>query len=52
MFAIYDIDGRRFRDTLENLRKISKIQTENGMIFQTDVSQDETLPPSKNVYSG
>lgn len=52
MFAIYDIDGRRFRDTLENLRKISKIQTENGMILQTDVSQDETLPTSKDIYSG
>ena len=51
MFAIYDIDGRRFRDTLENLRKVNKIQTENGTIFQTDVSQDETLPTSKNNYS-
>lgn len=44
MFAIYNIEGRRFRDSLENMRKVQKTQATEGMKFQTDVSQDETLP--------
>lgn len=44
MFAIYSIDGRRFRDTLENLRKVQKVQSTHGMQLRSDVSKDETLP--------
>lgn len=31
MFAIYDVSGRTFRDTLENLRKVKKIQAINRL---------------------
>ena len=52
MFAIYDIDGRRFRDTLENLRKVNKVQIDNSMSFHTNVSQDEIAPSTKNDEFG
>lgn len=44
MFAIYDIEGRRFRDTLENLRKLRETQASHGMQLRSNVSEDETQP--------
>ncbi|MDJ0808148.1 MAG: CBS domain-containing protein [Gammaproteobacteria bacterium] len=44
MFAIYDIQGRRFRDTLENLRKVRETQVSQGVHSQSDLTEDETLP--------
>ena len=31
MFAIYDIEGRRFRDILESLRQVRDTQASHGM---------------------
>ena len=42
MFAIYDIEGRHFRDTLENLRKVREIQAGHRMQLQSNVPEDET----------
>lgn len=42
MFAIYDIEGRRFRDTLENLRKVRETQASHGIQLRSNVSEDET----------
>ena len=42
MFAIYDIEGRRLRDTLENLRKVREIETSQGMQLRSNGSEDET----------
>ena len=44
MFAIYNVDGCRFRDTLENLRKVRKTQSGPGAQLQSDVAEDETQP--------
>lgn len=44
MFAVYDTRGRRFRDTLENLRKVQPPQAAFGMQLRTNVSDDETIP--------
>ena len=44
MFAIYDIQGRRFRDTLENLRKVREIQVSQSIQPGSNLSADETLP--------
>ncbi len=44
MFAIYDIQGRRFRDTLENLRKVREIQTSQNIQSRSNLSADQTLP--------
>jgi len=52
MFAIYDTRGRRFRDTLENLRKIRAPQATAGKQLQTNVSDDETIPVSTSSNNG
>ena len=44
MFAIYTIEGRRFRDTLENLRKVRETHASRGMQLQSNVPEDETQP--------
>lgn len=44
MFAIYNIEGRRFRDTLENMRKVRKSLATPGMQLRSNVSEDETQP--------
>ena len=44
MFAIYTIEGRRFRDTLENLRKVRETHASRGMQLQSNVPVDETQP--------
>lgn len=42
MFAIYDIDGRRFRDTLENLRKVREIQASAKSLLRSNLVEDDT----------
>jgi CBS domain-containing protein len=44
MFAIYDVQGRRFRDTLENLQKVRQGQASQGIKLWSNTSHDETLP--------
>ncbi len=46
MFSIYNLDGRRFRDSLENLRKVQKVQASQKVRLQANVSDDETLATS------
>ncbi len=42
MFAIYNINGCRFRDSLENLRKVHKTQTSPRSQFESNIANDET----------
>jgi CBS-domain-containing membrane protein len=42
MFAIYDIQGRSFRDTLENLRKVRKVQASARTRSWPDMSEPQT----------
>jgi acetoin utilization protein AcuB len=44
MFAIYDIDGRRFRNTLENLRKVRETQASPKTLLWSNVAEGETAP--------
>ncbi|MEN8168008.1 MAG: CBS domain-containing protein [Pseudomonadota bacterium] len=55
MFAIYDIEGRRYRDTLENLRKVRETQASLDIRLRTNTSDDETLPiqgASRSKFGG
>jgi acetoin utilization protein AcuB len=42
MFAIYDIEGRRFRNTLENLRKVRGAQSSAETLLWANSPGDET----------
>jgi CBS-domain-containing membrane protein len=48
MFAIYDIQGRHFRDTLENLRKVRQPQASQWIPLRSDMTDDETQPVPAN----
>ncbi|MCW8928750.1 MAG: CBS domain-containing protein [Gammaproteobacteria bacterium] len=49
MFAIYDTRGRRFRDTLENLRKVQAQNASENIQLRNNVTEDETPPiPTPN----
>jgi len=52
MFAIYDTRGRRFRDTLENLRKVQAAPATTMMQLRANVSEDETIPVPASGHSG
>lgn len=43
MFAIYNIQGRYFRDSLEKLQRVHKSPKSHSSQFNEDVAQDETL---------
>lgn len=42
MFAIYDTEGLRFRDTLEKLRQVQPVTTNAGLKMRSNVSEQET----------
>jgi len=43
MFAIYNIQGRRFRDNLENLKRVHTPHSLHKVNIQSDISKDETV---------
>ena len=43
MFAIYDIQGRRFRDTLEILRKVRESQANQSIQSRPNLPEDQAL---------
>jgi CBS-domain-containing membrane protein len=52
MFAIYDHEARRFRDTLEQLHKIRSICVEAGSMFQPNaLSSAQLAIPNKAIQA-
>ncbi len=49
MFAIYDIGGLRFRDTLEKLHQVQKTTATAGSAFHHNVNQDDSSSDSNNT---
>lgn len=43
MFAIYNIEGRRFRDNLENLKRVHSPHKADQVSFHENIAQDETV---------
>ncbi|WP_040726181.1 HPP family protein [Thiomicrorhabdus sp. Kp2] len=43
MFAIYNIEGRRFRDNLEKLKKVHSPHKNQQADFHQNIAQDETV---------
>lgn len=43
MFAIYNIEGRRFRDNLENLKRVHSPHKADEVGFHSNIAQDETV---------
>lgn len=43
MFAIYNVEGRRFRDSLEKLKKVRRASPVERVDIHADTAQDETF---------
>ncbi|BBP44132.1 CBS domain-containing protein [Thiosulfativibrio zosterae] len=43
MFAIYNIEGRRFRDNLEALKRVRSPHANEAVDVHTNIAQDETV---------
>jgi CBS domain-containing protein len=48
MFAIYDVEGRRFRDTLEKLRQVRRFNASKNNAH-ADLTEDGSLPESDEL---
>jgi CBS-domain-containing membrane protein len=49
MFAVYDTEGLRFRDTLEKLRQVLHATTTTGFQLRSNVTKHETQPGPLNI---
>lgn len=49
MFAIYDTEGLRFRDTLEKLRQVQPATATAGFQLRSNVTEDESQPDTLNI---
>ena len=49
MFAVYDTEGLRFRDTLEKLRQVQPATATTGFQLRSNVTEHETQPGPLNI---